>query len=174
MIKVLNEYFILETKNTSYIFKLIETGHLIHLYYGKKIDYDLDSLKSLEKEYSQVIGTNIYYDQDHKNINFEIMPQEISTFGKGDMRNPMIKILHSSGVTTSNFLYDKHELVDSFEYDEMPSVKDDLKEGEVLVITLKDIENKVTLKTIYTVFSDQNVITRKNIIKVKNNANRFK
>ena len=108
MIKVLNDYFILETKNTSYVFKKIETGHLIHLYYGSKIDKSLESLESLEKSYLSAYGNNIYYSSDHKELNFELMPQEVSTFGKGDMRNPMIKLLHKSGITTTDLRYDTH------------------------------------------------------------------
>ncbi len=164
MIKVLNDYFILETKNTSYVFKKIETGHLLHLYYGSKIDSNLESLESLEKSYLSSFGNNIYYSDDKKEINFEVMPQEVSTFGKGDMRNPMIKLLHKNGVTTTDLRYDTHEVTNVFNYKDMPSVKDDLKEGECLLITLKDFENKVTLKLAYNVFSKDDVITRKHIL----------
>ena len=37
MIKRVNEYFILETEHTTYCFRVMKTGHLEHLYYGRKI-----------------------------------------------------------------------------------------------------------------------------------------
>ena len=37
MIHVSNHYFLLNTANTSYAFRVMDTGHLEHLYYGKKI-----------------------------------------------------------------------------------------------------------------------------------------
>ena len=37
MIKKLENGFILNTKNTTYAFRVLKTGHLEHLYYGKKI-----------------------------------------------------------------------------------------------------------------------------------------
>ena len=37
MIRQLDNLFVLDTKNTTYAFHILETGHLEHLYYGKKI-----------------------------------------------------------------------------------------------------------------------------------------
>ena len=37
MIHVENSLFVLETKCTSYVFRVMPTGHLEHLYYGRKL-----------------------------------------------------------------------------------------------------------------------------------------
>ena len=37
MISYSNGIFHLETEHTSYLFQVIETGHLEHLYYGRKL-----------------------------------------------------------------------------------------------------------------------------------------
>ena len=37
MIRQLGNTFVLDTKNTTYCFRIIETGHLEHLYYGERI-----------------------------------------------------------------------------------------------------------------------------------------
>ena len=37
MIQTENNVFVLSTKNTTYAFRKNETGHLEHLYYGRKI-----------------------------------------------------------------------------------------------------------------------------------------
>ena len=36
MITVENQLFSLHTRHTSYLFRVMETGHLEHLYYGRK------------------------------------------------------------------------------------------------------------------------------------------
>ena len=37
MIRQIDNVFILETKNTTYAFSVLDTGYLEHLYYGPKI-----------------------------------------------------------------------------------------------------------------------------------------
>lgn len=44
MITVENQLFSLHTRHTSYLFRVMETGHLEHLYYGRKIHPAIDGL----------------------------------------------------------------------------------------------------------------------------------
>lgn len=44
MIKVDNQLFSMHTRHTSYLFRVMETGHLEHLYYGRKIHSAIDGL----------------------------------------------------------------------------------------------------------------------------------
>ena len=37
MIQVWNKTFVLDTKNTTYCFRVLETGQLEHLYYGRTL-----------------------------------------------------------------------------------------------------------------------------------------
>ena len=37
MIRQLENVFVLDTRKTTYCFQVLETGHLEHLYYGKKL-----------------------------------------------------------------------------------------------------------------------------------------
>ena len=59
MIKIIEDYFILETKDTAYIFKKDKSGILIHLYYGSKVALDLNSLKALENNIEHPNGSQI-------------------------------------------------------------------------------------------------------------------
>ena len=45
-----DNYFILNTKNTTYAMRVLPTGHLEHLYYGRKIKIiDEEKLKKISK-----------------------------------------------------------------------------------------------------------------------------
>ncbi len=94
----------------------------------------------------------------------EDVPQEVSTFGKGDHRTPMILIEDNEGNRTNLFTFESYEILKSFEYKTLPSVKDDKKEGEVLKVVLKDTDSNIRLISFYMVFESLDVITRKNIV----------
>ena len=170
MIKIIEDYFILETKDTAYIFKKDKSGILIHLYYGSKVALDINSLKALENNIEHPIGNNIVLSKDDP-LTLECIHQEISTWGKGDIHNPQFLIKDADAFTSNLFTYKSHEVLESYDYKSLPSVKDDLKEGEVLKITLEDKESNIELFAFYTVFEGTNVITRKHVI--KNNREDF-
>ncbi|MCR5564636.1 MAG: hypothetical protein K6F59_02405 [Gammaproteobacteria bacterium] len=65
MIKVIDNYFILETSNTSYIFKKDESGILIHLYYGKKIKNDKNTLDNLVNLANHPNGTDVRLSKEY-------------------------------------------------------------------------------------------------------------
>lgn len=167
MIKIVEDYFILETKNTMYIFKKDKSGYLIHLYYGKSINIDKESLDNLLVIPAHPIGTDLRLSKENMFV-LEVVPQELSSFGKGDLRHPCIMLKNTDSNTTNMFTYDSYELIKSYEYSTLPSVKDDLGEGEALRVNLSDKENNIDVSVIYTVFSDYDVISRKTLITNKN------
>ena len=59
MIKKQNTAFILDTKNTSYVFQVLPSGHLEHLYYGKKLDCSVDSIAAMAEK-NEFLKVNIY------------------------------------------------------------------------------------------------------------------
>lgn len=162
MIKIIDNYFILETINTSYIFKKHDSLHLIHLYYGKKIDVDKETLKSLENNIKFPIGSGINYSKEFNDLYLEVTPLEVSSLGKGDIRTPMIELINPDSSNTSNFLYESHIIDSIIKYETLPYSKG---ESESLIITLKDFENNIELKIAYNVFLSEDVITRQATIK---------
>ena len=169
MIRIIEDYFILESKDTAYVFKKDKSGILIHLYYGSKVALDINSLKALENNISHPIGNEIRLSAQNPLV-LECTNQEISSWGKGDIRSPQFLLKNKDGFTTNLFVYKSHEILKSYEYIKLPSVKDDLGEGEVLKITLEDKNENIILEAYYTVFSKSNVITRKHVI-INNNDN---
>ena len=161
MITVLDKLFVLETNKTTYAFRVMPTGHLEHLYYGRKIRLDSDDgLKELS-EFAP--GNSSVYDAENNSFSFENVRLEISAPGKGDVREPSVELINSDGSRTSDFVYTSHEISDGKARKEgIPgSYGEDAK---VLKINLKDKENNITLTLIYTIYEECDVITRSSVL----------
>ena len=104
MITEKNGIFALETAHTSYLFGVTHTGHLEHLHYGRKIHFRDDG--ALREKHNFAPGNSIYYDDGHKNFSLEDACLEMSAYGKGDIREPFVEVVHGDGSFTSDFLYD--------------------------------------------------------------------
>lgn len=161
MIKIFDDYFVLETENTSYIFGVDEAKHLIHYYYGKKIelkDNEIDNLKS-RREFA--VGNGISYSEDKHKITMESQLLEVSFLGKGDIRNPLIDLTYEDGSSTSDFTFVKAETRTHTKMKTLPTSYDDKYKIEELVVSLIDEIHEVKIKVIYTPFYNENVITRR-------------
>jgi alpha-galactosidase len=151
--------FILETENTTYAFRVMETGHLEHLYYGRKITL-YDPYPIVEKHAFPPGNTNIY-DSQHSTYSLEDVCLEMSSYGKGDIREPFIEVVHGDGSYTSDFLFEKAEVKKGKEeFKTLPGSYDDTGEVEHLLITLRDAEYNLTLQMSYYVYAGCDVITR--------------
>ena len=165
MIKVKDNLFVLETKNTSNLFYVNEVNYLQHLYYGERIEILDNTIEVLKDKQQFQVGNGISYDQDHIPMTLESKLLEYSTRGKGDIRNPQIEIQYFDGSRTSDFKYISYEIRKHVEIEELPTTKSKDKNIEDLVITLLDEENQVELKLIYSIFEDCDVISRRCEIK---------
>ncbi len=152
----MKKVFHLNTKNTSYIFGVLESGHLEQLYYGKRIKQAFDSAP-LEEKRGTGLGTTIPYSPQFSNLNLDNLNQEISTAGKGDFRAPFIIIKGEKDSFINDFLFEKSEEIDNFS---IPSLPNSLGKIKTTVITLKDKAAKLTLKLYYSLFDDCDAIAR--------------
>jgi alpha-galactosidase len=62
--------FSLHTEATSYLFRVTETGHLEHLYYGRRIDSE-QPLEPLFKKSSLPLERSVAYDEEHLNFSLD-------------------------------------------------------------------------------------------------------
>lgn len=160
MITEQNKLFTLHTDNTTYAFRVMDTGHLEHLYYGRKIKLDVNYDFLIEK-HTFAPGNTINYDDSHKNLTLEDVCLEMSANGRGDVREPFIEVIHSDGSRTTDFVYEKYEITSEKEaYASLPGSYDDSGKVEHLCITLCDIQYTLTLELHYYVFAECDVITR--------------
>ncbi|MCM1261126.1 MAG: alpha-galactosidase [Butyrivibrio sp.] len=162
MIRENNRCFILETKNTTYCFHVLETGHLEHLYYGKKIRLASEkNVEALVEKHAFMPGNTNAYNESCTTFSLEDIRLEMSSYGKGDIREPFIEVVHSDGSYTSDFIFDKAEInKGKGEYATLPGSYDESGEVGHLCITLKDSRYGLALELHYYVYEDCDVITR--------------
>ncbi len=162
MIRQLENVFVLDTKNTTYCFQTLESGHLEHLYYGKKIRIECGAdVKSLAEKQAFPPGNSNVYDEKNPKLSLENMRLEMSSYGKGDLREPLIEVIHKDGSYTSDFLYEGMILSQNkTPLQTLPSSYEENGNVQELTILLKDHQYDLTLELHYYVFEDRDVISR--------------
>lgn len=165
MILEYNKQFVIHTKTTTYAFGAMETGQLEHYYYGKRIRFgeQLEGMEALKEQHAFAPGNSVTYDQKHLAYSLEDACLEVSAYGKGDIREPFVTVVHADGSKTSDFVYD------SFAINEEKTPLQTLpyasgEEVQELCIILKDKQYDLTLELRYGVYEECDVITRSAIL----------
>ena len=159
MIKADGKVFLLNTTNTTYAFRVIETGQLEHLYYGRLIHEDEPSVLNEKRAFAP--GNTVTYNAEHPELTLEDIRLETSSIGKGDFREPMVEAVCADGSSTLDFVYDSFEVIDGKpELKDLPSSYDEDGNVQTLLVTLKDKNHGFTLELSYSVFENCDVITR--------------
>ena len=154
------DLFILNTQNTSYVFKLLENGQLEHLYYGPAIE--VLSSDGLCESHVFPPGNSSVYSSGYGNFSPEDIRYGYSAPGKGDIRETMIGAVYADGSRSIDPVYVSHEVMSGKpELKLMPSSygKDD--EVQSLIIKLKDRNGSLYFELIYSVFEKTDVICRR-------------
>jgi alpha-galactosidase len=160
MIKRIGDSFILDTESTTYAFSVMETGQLEHLYYGRHITVDTDTAAITEKHRFLPGNTNAY-DGEHNSYTLEDVCLEMSSYGKGDIREPFVEIIYPDGSGTSDFVFADAAIGQGKdEFKTLPGSYDDEGNVEELKITLKDRNSDLILELFYYVYEKCDVITR--------------
>jgi alpha-galactosidase len=161
-----NGFFCLMSANTSYCFHVLPSGHLEHLYYGAKLTfleegaYD-ESRESLRDKCAFLKGNLIAYSEEYPQIGLETTRLEVSSLGKGDVREPFLEIEYADGSRTSDFVYDSHRVeAGKSAYDGLPSAYGDSNEVTTLTVVLRDRHSGLILELDYHVFYAVDVITK--------------
>ncbi len=146
----------LQTNNTSYIFRILPSGHLESMYYGRRVeetaDYDYLTYK-IKCSYAN----STPHSQKDKKLSLDHIPLEYSSYGKGDYRLPALVVKHENGDFTSDFIFSDAKEVLKPNFKSMPSA---YGADQTLCVSLKDSAMKTTLELYYSVFENADVITR--------------
>ena len=154
MIKENGLLFRLDTKNTTYAFRITE-GYPEQLYYGRRIideDFSAMALKN-------TIDLGSTVKEEGSKFFLERNLLEYSGIGRGDYRHSPIELLMPDGTFVSDFVYESHRIYDkAYETETLPTAYGD---AQTLEITLADKKfNDLKLKLNYVVFEDCDVICR--------------
>ncbi|SQB38925.1 alpha-galactosidase [Clostridium perfringens] len=158
--------FHLKTKNTSYILKMLETGHISHLYWGRKLKAD-----NLEYFFRRRCFGSFCADTDNiSGFQLELIPQECPTFGATDLRSPSLEFQYEDGTSATDLRYKSHRIYEGKQrLSGLPAVyAESEEEATSLEITLVDSLKNLEVILTYNVFEDFDAITRS--LKIVNNS----
>ncbi|MBE5826900.1 MAG: alpha-galactosidase [Butyrivibrio sp.] len=177
--------FLLQTPNVSYMFRKLDSGHLEHLHFGGSLfsrdkyeqlkgEIDLETAdkelidnlaKAIAPKHSYGGGNMNFYSDEYPEIFLEQLGLEMSSFGKGDIRDPMVELTYADGSNTVDFLFYDYEIRKGKELlKTLPSSYDDTDSARQLVVKLAHKAYGTRLDLIYSVFPDCDVITRSAVL----------
>ncbi len=167
MIRIAGNVYLLSTPGSSYLFQVLETGHLEHLVYGPAICREdqtdaqiLQDARALSQKRVFPFGNSISYDPDHPELTLEDSSLEMSSYGKGDIREPFVDLIHADGGRTCDFLFEEARLCRDEEKGDYKTLPGSAGSCDHLTLTLKDKNYDLTLELHYFVFEDCDVICR--------------
>lgn len=162
MIRQLGKVFVLDTAHTTYCFRVLETGQLEHLYYGSYIRIGSEQeAEALFEKHAFAPGNSILYDQQHPQYSLEDMRLEMSGYGKGDIREPFVEVIHADGSATQDFVYAHAKICEGkAPLKTLPSSYEEQGQVDELVVTLIDHFYAIELELHYYVFLNYDIISR--------------
>lgn len=171
IVKDTRPWFFLQTAHSTYGMRIMETGHLEHLYYGERItvdEADPSSCAPLVMQRAFAPGNTCVYTKEHPQISLEDVCLEVGTCGRGDIREPFLKVRFADGSVTSDFTFVSFEVLTLKNRDERMQAsglphsysEEESFTSECLHIILQDVINHLELQLFYTMYEDCDVITR--------------
>lgn len=151
--------FVLETAHTCYHMKVDALGHLLHLYYGKKIG--AGDLMQLYPRTDRGFSPDYYAYRTHRGVSPDILPQEYTGCNTGDFRISCLTVADEKGAFGADFTYMDHTIESGkYSLNGLPSAHAEGDDAETLTIRMKDPVTGLVLELLYGVFAQQDVITR--------------
>lgn len=152
MISVNGRYFKLDTENTTYLFRVLPTGALEHVYYGRKIEEDDYSFI----EERPLFGCGVMAKAgDYGNFpdcaSFEMFAQ-----GRGDFREPFL-VVDVGSDRVADFGYSGYEILHDFTLSSLPCSNG---KSETLCLILKDEAKRLTVRLYYSLTDGSDVIVK--------------
>lgn len=157
--------FKLDTRQSSYLIQVTARGCVGHLYYGDKIELSNDRMTDSDAaDLEALLGAAqrncIPSGEDREKVNFEdTFSWEYGMPGYGDFREPCVEVNAGSGSEALEFVYTGYEvLAGKPQLEGLPSTFSD--DCETLVIHMSEPDIKLDLSLYYSVFEEEDAITR--------------
>ncbi|HEX3022728.1 MAG TPA: alpha-galactosidase [Lachnospiraceae bacterium] len=156
--------FTLHTRNTTYQMKVGKLGHLLHLYYGSKVEGDMEYLLTY---FDRGFSGNPYDAELERTYSMDCLPLEYPTQGNGDYRTTCLSIRNADGTYSCDLRYKDYRITKGkYSIPGLPAIYATEEEADTLEIILEDSVSKVEVSLFYGVLEKYDVITRS--VKVRN------
>lgn len=148
--------FRLKTESSSYQMKISELGHLLHVYYGPRLDDDMSYL--IDRQDRGFSGNP--WDAPDRTYSLDTLPQEYPFAGGGDYREPCLEQVDRCGSLAADYRYVSHRILRGKpKLEGLPMLRggDDV---QTLEITLTDTPSKTDMILQYSVCKGIDILTR--------------
>ena len=153
-----NRTLTLTTKNSSYQMQIASTGHLLHLYYGRRAEGWFDHLYL---PHDCGFSPNPYELRNQRGWSLDTLPQEYSGSNAGDYRLSALLPVTADGVWGADLRYVQHTIEPGkYTLSGLPAAFDRGGEAETLRIALADSATGIEVELLYGVYAAQDIITR--------------
>lgn len=150
--------FTLHTKDTTYQMKVDPYGFLLHLYYGRRTQGQMDYLLHYA---DRGFSGNPYDAEKDRTYSLDVLPQELPSNGTGDYRSPAVIVKNTDGSYGSDFRYQGYRIKEGkYSLPGLPAVYAKEEEAQTLEVDLEDTVAKVGITLFYGVLPELNIITR--------------
>ena len=149
----------LHTRHTTYQMQISDTGHVLHLYYGRRVDgMCLDYLHILT---DCGFSPNCYENRLRRQVSPDMLPLEYSASGCGDYRVPALECVGAQGITGADLRYARHEITGGkYRLPGLPAAFAREGEAQTLSLVLADQATGLEVELLYGVFEASDTITR--------------
>lgn len=168
MIEVLERErtFHLSTEHTSMILHVMESGHVVSLYwggkvYGKEFSYIVDELKK---------ASYLAWTDGNRNFRLEQYPVLYPVFGNPDLRSPALHLRYEDGSRITNLRYSSYRVLSGKQkIPGLPTVMDRSEDGKesdeaTLELVFADRSRGIRLKLLFSVFGKHDAITQSAVL----------
>ena len=162
MIRNMGQTFVLDTAHTTYAFSVLPSGHPEHLYYGRRLHADCEEdLAILTEKHVFAPGNVNICEKEHAGFSLEDVRLEMSSYGKGDIREPFVEAILYDGAKTLDFRYEDAVITGEKDaLDGLPGSYGSAGEVQQLCVTMLDRQYDLKLLLYYYVYEAADVIGR--------------
>ncbi len=154
------QLFTLHTKHSTYQMKIDAYGYLIHLYYGERIQENMEYLITY---YDRGFSGNPYEEREGRKYSLDVLPQEYPSLGTGDYRGSALIIRNIDGTECCNLHYKGYQIKKGkYALKGLPAVY--AEKAETLELDMEDRVSHVQVRLLYGVLEEEDIITRSAII----------
>ena len=151
--------FHLHNGRMSYLFYVMDSGQLGHLYFGKELRSDGSYLHMVEKAHRPM---TTYITEGDLYTSYEHLRQEYPTYGTSDYRYPALEVQGTDGSALCKLEYQGYEIISGKK--PLPGLPatyvEDPAEAETLEIRMRDPWRGLEAVLSYTIFRDCDAIAR--------------